>query len=529
MGPILCSEKLHLSVRGRLILSGTLVMVLSFATARKLRQRGALALILALAPLALTSGCSALISANEPQLQAPQLQAKVEVVDPGPRGTSVGAGGPIANLTSDQLRFFNDGAARFIHPEAVVNGLGPTFNADSCGACHSQPAIGGTSPRVGAFPNNIGPNPQVALASANGATNKLPFFVTSDGPVREARFKFVLDPDGSIDRNEPDGGVHDLFTIQGRADATNVMMPSGQTQTCVLAQEDFDRARDQNNLSLRIPTPVFGGGLIEMIDDATILRNMNMQANSAAKSLLGIHGTPNRSGNDGTITRFGWKAQNKSLIMFAHEAYSVEIGETNQMFPQKRGFGGNPPPANCIFNALPEDSTNLLPAGSDTVGVPSDDDAFATFMRFLDQPKPSTTEPGGAPSIANGRQNFINAGCALCHTPSMTTGNSSFTVNAPGLSGVQANLLSDLLLHHMGEGLNDGISQGNAGPDQFRTAPLWGVGQRVFFLHDGRTSDLLEAIKQHASSGSEANGVIHRFNRLRDSEKQDLINFLRSL
>jgi CxxC motif-containing protein (DUF1111 family) len=81
----------------------------------------------------------------------------------------------------------------------------------------------------------------------------------------------------------------------------------------------------------------------------------------------------------------------------------------------------------------------------------------------------------------------------------------------------------------MGETLADGISQGNAGPDQFRTAPLWGVGQRVFFLHDGRTSDLLEAIKQHASSGSEANAVIHRFNRLRNSEKQDLINFLRSL
>jgi CxxC motif-containing protein (DUF1111 family) len=216
--------------------------------------------------------------------------------------------------------------------------------------------------------------------------------------------------------------------------------------------------------------------------------------------------------------------------MFSHEAYSVEIGETNQMFPQKRGFGGNPPPATCIFNALPEDSTNYTVNGG-TELVPSDDDAFATFMRFLDQPTPSPTDPGGATSIANGRQNFINAGCALCHTPSMTTGKSAFDTmpTMPALSGVQANLFSDLLLHHMGEGLNDGISQGNAGPDQFRTAPLWGVGQRVFFLHDGRTSDLLEAIKQHASSGSEANGVIHRFNRLRDSEKQDLINFLRSL
>ena len=111
----------------------------------------------------------------------------------------------------------------------------------------------------------------------------------------------------------------------------------------------------------------------------------------------------------------------------------------------------------------------------------------------------------------------------------MTTGASSFTVNAPGLSSVQANLFSDLLLHHMGDGLADDITQGNAGPDQFRTAPLWGVGQRVFFLHDGRALDLLAAIKAHASRGSEANGVIQNFNQLTESQKQDLLNFLRSL
>jgi CxxC motif-containing protein (DUF1111 family) len=127
-------------------------------------------------------------------------------------------------------------------------------------------------------------------------------------------------------------------------------------------------------------------------------------------------------------------------------------------------------------------------------------------------------------------KNFINAGCALCPTPSMATGKSAFdTTSIPGLSGVQANLFSDLVLHHTGSGLRDDISQGNAGPDQFRTAPLWGVGQRVFFLHDGRTSDLLQTIQQHASPGSEANGVIHRFNGLTESEKQDLINFLSSL
>jgi CxxC motif-containing protein (DUF1111 family) len=84
-------------------------------------------------------------------------------------------------------------------------------------------------------------------------------------------------------------------------------------------------------------------------------------------------------------------------------------------------------------------------------------------------------------------------------------------------------------LHDMGVGLADGVSQGAAQPDEFRTAPLWGVGQRIFFLHDGRTKDLLEAIRQHASPGSEANGVIARFHTLTEQEKQDLLNFLRSL
>ena len=119
----------------------------------------------------------------------------------------------------------------------------------------------------------------------------------------------------------------------------------------------------------------------------------------------------------------------------------------------------------------------------------------------------------------------------------MTTGASDFqaaTSAANGgagvaLGGVQANLFSDLLLHRMGRGLADGISQGLAGPDQFRSAPLWGIGQRLFFLHDGRTSDLLVAIETHASQGSEANTVIANFNALTPTQQQDVLNFLRSL
>ena len=105
----------------------------------------------------------------------------------------------------------------------------------------------------------------------------------------------------------------------------------------------------------------------------------------------------------------------------------------------------------------------------------------------------------------------------------------SSTNPSAALSNQTANLFSDLLVHHMGKGLADGITQGGAGPDEFRTARLWGVGQRVFFLHDGRTSNLVEAIKAHRSQGSEANKVIDRFNGLKAREQQDIINFVRSL
>jgi CxxC motif-containing protein (DUF1111 family) len=156
---------------------------------------------------------------------------------------------------------------------------------------------------------------------------------------------------------------------------------------------------------------------------------------------------------------------------------------------------------------------------------------FTMFMRFLAPAVPSADTPGGAQSIARGRTVFNRVGCALCHTPTMNTGNS----HVAALRNKPVNLYSDLLIHDMGSGLADGVSQGQAGPTEFRTAPLWGLGQRIFLLHDGRTKDLVSAIEAHYSpgppsrDGSEANAVVKRYEDLTDGHKQDLLNFLRSL
>jgi CxxC motif-containing protein (DUF1111 family) len=133
--------------------------------------------------------------------------------------------------------------------------------------------------------------------------------------------------------------------------------------------------------------------------------------------------------------------------------------------------------------------------------------------------------------VQAGFQTFNNIGCSGCHIVSQTTGNIlqlDVTTN-PTTSNITINTFSDYAVHSMGTGLADGVSQGTANGNQFRTAPLWGVGQRVFFLHDGRTNNLLTAIQQHASSGSEANEVIENFNMLSTTQQQNILNFLRDL
>jgi CxxC motif-containing protein (DUF1111 family) len=443
--------------------------------------------------------------------------------DPGLRGGAAGAGNAIGGLTAGEQDFFTNAAApQFAEVEGVSQGLGPRFNLDSCAGCHLQPAEGGSSPAT---------NPQFTQAGTMAPGNTVPSFVTQHGPIREARF--IKNASGG-----PDGGVHDLFTIAGRSDK-----PAG----CSIQQPDFATQLSHNNVIFRIPTPTFGAGLIEEIQDSTIQGNLASDP-GGLKARAGIKGHVNTNGNDGTVTRFGWKAQNKSLMIFAGEAYNVEMGVTNENFPNEREEDPK-----CATNGTPETDSGFN-VGSTTA---SDMAAFRAFMRFLDQPTPvSSFGSVSAASVSNGRSLFISTGCSLCHTPTLMTGPSS----TAALGNKAANLFSDLAVHHMGSTLADGVRQGSAGPDEFRTAPLWGVGQRIFFLHDGRTNDLLQAIQAHSSDprdcaattdaetfqmepgnlqqvaasatffcGSEANGVVNNFNALGTSQKQDILNFLRSL
>jgi CxxC motif-containing protein (DUF1111 family) len=479
--------------------------------------------------------------------------------DPGVRGGPPGAGGPIQGLNINELALFNEGKLRTTQLESVCDtcsdvtlgsdtgqdpnlatltnssGLGARFNGDQCSVCHQQPAIGGS----GGFlvPNPQDPpnkrrkleNPMFDLIPhRKGAQNYVPSFITQYGPIREVRFQ--RKPDGT-----PDGGVHQLFTIVGRSD-----VGAAGCTAAALPQPDFETEYRRGNLSFRIPLQTFGLGLIEAIQDITILNNSASTASLRAP--LGIGGIPNRSGNDGTIARFGWKAQNKSLTIFAGEAYNVEMGITNDVFPTRTDEtpacdqGVNEP--NDITRVDTDDLRNQ--GFNNPLHILPDWLEFAIFMRALAPPGPvpfSASAQRGQRLFGTDVSN-PGVGCFLCHTPMMVTGPQHDT---QALQNLQANLYSDLLIHHMGRGLADNVTQGLAQGDMFRTTPLWGIGQRLFFLHDGRTDDLLIAIKAHASNddedhsdgdsypSSEATAVIRRFHALSPTDKQAILDFLRSL
>ncbi|HEX5435178.1 MAG TPA: di-heme oxidoredictase family protein, partial [Candidatus Angelobacter sp.] len=298
-------------------------------------------------------------------------QSSSLAIDPGPRMGQQppnGAGNPIQGLPIDQVIFWTDGLNLFrdtVSVQGMLNGeplagLGPAYNGNSCLLCHSQPATGGSSPT---------PNPEIGVATLDGAMNTIPDFVSPQGPVVEARF--IKNPDGTLD-----GGVHDLFTIKGRVDAPT---------TCTLTQPDFATEEKNGNITLRIPIPTFGEGFVENASDDIL--NANLASLAATKSALGILGRFNTSGNDGTITKFGWKAQNKSMLMFSGEASNVEMGVTNELFTNERTNSG------CATNPTPEDNTHVIvPTGGD----PGDDaseissliENLTIFMRLNAAPVP---------------------------------------------------------------------------------------------------------------------------------------------
>jgi len=359
-------------------------------------------------------------------------------------------GDPLSGLTTAQLELFVDGKADFEKTEDVEGGLGPIFNESSCVACHNGGATGGASPRN----------------------------VTRFGRVTATGFDSLDALGGSL--------LQDHAILPGAIE----LVP-----------------REANLVVKRNSTPVFGLGLIEAIPDATIIANVR------STPVDGVKGKANLvidvvSGQT-RVGRFGWKAQQATVLGFAADAYRNEMGVTNRYFPTENAPNGDAAKlAKSDFVQDPEDA----PA----TGL-ADFEKVANFMKLLGAPPQA---PATASSAA-GQQLFVNAGCALCHVPSMKTGPSG----DPAFDRKEVRLFSDLLLHDMGS-LGDGIVQAPAGPREMRTSPLWGLRASAPYLHDGRARTVDEAIAAHDGEGKVSRD---RYMKFTPAQKKQLSDFLMTL
>lgn len=385
-------------------------------------------------------------------------------------GTEGGLGDPLPGLTETERELFRVGKEDFSSLEEPNEGLGPLFNGRGCAECHAVPAVGG---------------------------------VTDSPTLRERRIGRIVN--GRFDPMHEFGGpVLHLFSIT----SLRGQFPDQVPADCRLP-EVIPVPEEAQFLSLRQPQPLFGMGLVEAIPAETILDNVGRFRH------LGIRGKANFDGP--RLGRFGWKAGVPSLLEFSGEAYLVEMGITNAIAPHEahelRSERGLRQAARCDTRPELEAASNE----NNSVGAEAIVN-FTNFMRFLAPlPRGPVT-----PAVQRGEQAFKKIGCAACHRPEMRTGKNPIRA----LNEKPVRLFSDLLLHDMGDGLADGIEQGLARGREFRTAPLWGLRLRPFFLHDGRTMDLHEAILLH---GGEAEKVIEAFRDLPDRVKEDILAFLRSL
>ncbi len=443
------------------------------------------------------------------------VRAQSTAQDPGVRGGPPDAGTFVTGLTTNQKGVEGTITGTFTEINAVTQtgngatgnfGLGPRFNFNSCNGCHAQPAVGGAAPFTNGF---------FQVFDLNGALNEMPSFESEAGVMANARFPQVL-PGNPYPI--PAGFTQELFTITGRSDAGS----------CDLEQPNFNGAQAANDLIFRTPLPMFGDGLMEIIPETQLLANQT--AECAEEASTGICGTPQLA-PDTTISRFGWKAQERSALIFSSAAYNTEEGVSTEGFPNELD-DTNP---NCILNGIPEDHWNFINPSPHR--FPGDPERQALFIRFLAAPTPA---PPNSTTIA-GQNEFNSIGCNICHSSPSPTQFKTPLSAISALSNQNVNIFSDLLLHHMGNCLADGVVQGVAQGDMFRTAPLWGVGQRIFFMHDGRTSDIVQAVEDHSDQwctggpgftgyqASEADSVVAAFNALSTTNQQDLIDFLRSL
>jgi len=366
---------------------------------------------------------------------------------------------------------FDDALAEFVQQEGPDGGLGPVYNAQSCGECHQNPVSGGPT--------------QISELRAGHLSNG----------------NFVDAPGGSL--------------INDRATNANI-------------QERVPGA--ENVRTFRITLSTLGDGFVEAVNSNTLVAIANAQPGQSGGQIAGqvIQVPVLEAPGNVRVGRFGWKNQHASLLSFSSDAYLNEMGITNRFNLVENtslgtfvGFGSG-------FDPLPDNTA--CTSGSGTCGEDPDEDinAFTDFMR-------ATKAPPRGPISADantGQTIFTNIGCGICHTASIQTSPPGTVINGGALvvSAALGNKIirpfGDFLLHDIGTG--DGIVQngGQSTRNKVRTMPLWGTRTHSRHMHDGESLTFNESILRHAG---EATGVINNYRALSLTQQNQLITFLQSL
>jgi len=375
-------------------------------------------------------------------------------------------GDPLLGLRRAQRDRFEKGRLVFERRFTPETGLGPLFNAVSCGECHEEPKSGGSGDEV--------------------ELHATAFLVRAGGAASRRTEAAGLPPEGTCDP----------LTDQGGPVVQQHVTPALKKALGIDEEPVPARATGKG---MRTTPDLFGFGLLDAVPAATILQ----LADPDDYNHDGISGRPNRF-TDGRIGRFGRKAFVPTLREFNEGAFLNEMGITTPAMPAEGTIGGEP-----------------VPPGVDTVPDPElsqeDFDLADDFVRFLAAPAPLRRGAGEE----RGRAIFATLGCASCHVPVLETGDSEVAA----LRHKRVAAYTDLLLHDMGPDLAD-ICLGLATPSEFRTEPLMGLHLATKFLHDGRAASIEEAIVQHGGEGAAARD---RFKALSDADRARLVEFLKAL
>jgi CxxC motif-containing protein (DUF1111 family) len=368
-------------------------------------------------------------------------------------GRPVLPGDPLPGITGVEFELFREGLTDFSEEETPEDGLGPAYNGTSCAVCHSVPAVGGIS----------------TITEVRGGH-------------RDENGKFTALYGGTL---------YHLFSVPNHR--CQVQIPP-----------------EANVIARRFPIPLFGAGLVEAIPDETIVALEDPDDRDGD----GVSGRASRvvdvaSGRE-RIGRFGWKAQQATLLAFSGDAYRNEMGITNDLFRDEVALGIDS--ETMKFCSPRRGVEDVRDRRTGLRGI----DKFESFMRLL---APIARGPMDD-SVRAGEQVFNAIGCASCHTPVLRTGPSS----NPIFDRKNVPLYSDLLLHDVGTG--DGIEQASAEANEIRTPALWGLRVRRPFLHDGSAATPDDAIRHHAG---EAANTIKRYVEISAPERLALQAFLKSL